>query len=116
MTRTLVTVACVIFGLIIGTDAQADKTYTPAQLRQMVGSGNYPKQGGASSESQLMNFGACVMTVQNMVASVTPNYPASTIVDTKLIYTVKLWTNDAAMTLSCSSLDSKLIITTSKYL
>ncbi|ARN74892.1 hypothetical protein [Oceanicoccus sagamiensis] len=93
----------------------AAKSYTPSQLRSMVNSGDYPDQGGVSTETQSISFSACVTKVKGVLSSVSGQYPYKIIVNTNVLYTSKLWTNDAAMTLSCSSLDRKLVITTAKY-
>lgn len=96
--------------------AIAGKTYTPAQLRSMVRSGNYPKQGSPSTQSQRMDYSTCIAKVAALVSSVQPEYPTSTVLNTNIARIEKVWTNDAAMTLSCSAPDGKLVITTAPYL
>jgi len=96
--------------------ALAEKTYTPAQLRQMVGSGKPPKQGPVTSQKVELPFDACVAKVKSSAAAVSENYPVQPIVDTSVLVTVKVWTNDAAMTLSCSKPDGLMLVTTAKYL
>jgi len=102
--------------LVASAPAHAAKTYTPAQLRQMVNSGNPPKQGSPSTQKQNMSFSSCVSKVSGIVASVRDQYPAKTIVNTSILHMAKVWTNDAAMTLTCSGPDRTLVITTAKYL
>ncbi len=63
-----------------------------------------------------MTFNVCVGKIDAIVDSIEEHYRAKSIVQTKLLYMVKVWTNDAAMTLSCSQSDKKLIISTAKYL
>ena len=102
--------------MLLSSPAIAEKTYTPAQLRQMVGSGNPPKQGKPNTQKESMSFSSCVSKVNAIVASVRDNYPAEVVVRTNLVHLAKIWTNDAAMTLTCSAPDKLLIITASKYL
>ena len=105
-----------ISAMIFSFPANAAKTYTPEQLRKMVESGKPPKQGTPTTQTQVMTFNVCVGKIDAIVNSIEEQYPAKNIVQTKLLYMVKVWTNDAAMTLSCSQPDKKLIITTAKYL
>jgi len=82
----------------------------------MIQSGNYPKQGSPSTQSQSADYVACIATVESMIASIKPNYPAKTVVSTNIVRIDKVWTNDAAMTLTCSAADKKLVITSAPYL
>jgi hypothetical protein len=95
--------------------ALAGKEYTPEQLRSMVNSGNPPKQGQVKTASSPMSFYACVAKIEAMVDSVSGDYPTRTIVNTNILRTEKIWTNDSAMTFSCSALDNKSVITTAAY-
>lgn len=92
------------------------KTYTPAELRSMVESGNYPKQGAPKVETHDVNFVECVVRVEAIIVAVKPNYQTATIVSTHIMHLSKAWTNDAAMTFTCSAAENKLIITTAPYL
>lgn len=105
-------VLCVLAAL----PAYAAKTYTPAQLRQMVNSGKLPKQGSPSTQTQAMSFGACVSKVNGVVDSIKGQYPAKTLVKTNILHMAKIWTNDGAMTLSCSQPDGTFVVTNAKYL
>ncbi len=109
-------VACATAILVSSIATVAAKTYTPSQLNQMIGSGKPPAQGSPSTQTEPTAFSPCVSNVKSIVASITPNYPAKIVVDNRLLFMVKVWTNDSAMTLSCSAPDTKMIITTSKYL
>lgn len=102
-------------GVAFSSSAIAAKTYTPIQLRSMVNSGNYPDQGEPSTQTQLISFTACISKVKGVMSSISGQYPNINIVNTSVLYTSKLWANDAAMTLSCSAPDRKLIITSAKY-
>jgi transcription initiation factor TFIID subunit TAF12 len=113
-----VTWKSIAFGVaiaVIGFPALAARTYTPEELRGMVGSGKYPSQGSPTSQSQASSFSACVDKAQSVSTSVQPEYPVKVIVNTNILYTVKFWTNDAAMTVSCSAPDGKIVVTTAPY-
>jgi len=99
----------------ISGSAAAQKTYTPAQLRSMVQSGNYPAQGNPSTKSESIAYAKCIAKVESVVSSIRPNYPTQTVVSTNLMRMEKLWTNDAAMTLTCSAADNKFVITSAPY-
>ena len=106
----------VFFGLGTTNISHAGKTYTPAQLRSMTMAGNYPKQGKPSTKSQSIDYASCLAKVASVIDSIRLEYPTSTIVNTKILRIEKVWTNDAAMTFSCSELDRKLVITTAQYI
>lgn len=91
------------------------KTYTPQQLNSMVNSGNHPKQGSPSSQSKPANFDQCKATAQEITGAVSDNYPVRQILNTSSGYIVKVWTNDAALTITCSKPDQKMVITQSNY-
>jgi hypothetical protein len=105
-----------VTALALSAPASAQKTYTPAQLRSMVQSGNYPKQDAPSTQTQSIDYVACIAKVESVVASVISNYPAQTVVSTNIMRMEKVWTNDAAMTFTCSAPDNKLVITSAPYL
>ena len=104
-------------GLLISLCAPvfAQKTYTPAQLRAMVNGGRYPDQGAASTQTKTMDYAQCIATLESVVGAVQPNYPARTIVSTNVMRVEKVWTNDAAVTVSCSAPDRKLVMTSAPY-
>jgi len=114
--RTSALIFAISTGIAFSSPAVADKIYTPAQLRSMAQSGNYPKQGSPSTQTQYMDYSACVSKMLAIVSSVQAEYPTSTIISTNIARIEKVWTNDAAMTFSCSAPDGKLVITTAPYL
>lgn len=93
----------------------AQKTYTPAQLRSMVQSGKYPAQGPVFTESREIDYATCVLSLEEAINAVKPQYPSATVVSTNLMRSEKLWTNDAAVTITCSAPDRKMIMTSAKY-
>jgi hypothetical protein len=114
--RIIGLLAIAFISLGVSSPAFSEKTYTPAELRSMVQSGNYPKQGSPSNQSQRMDYSACIAKITAVVSSVQPEYPTRTVLNTSIARIEKVWTNDAAMTLSCSAPDGKLVITTAAYL
>jgi len=102
--------------LIISFSVFAAQTYTPRELQKMVGAGNYPAQGGTSTQTKDMRFPTCISTVNNVISSISGEYPTEIIANTAIMYLVKLWTNDSAMTLTCSKPDKKLVITSASYI
>lgn len=115
MTKIL-TLTVISLSLLLSQAAYASKTYTPAQLRKMINAGKPPEQGTPTAKSQPASFSACVTQVNTLIDSVKDQYPTAIIVQTKILHMAKLWTNDGAMTFSCSEPDGKLITTTAKYL
>ncbi|WP_220813087.1 hypothetical protein [Pseudomonas paralcaligenes] len=105
-----------ILAISLSFSAYAENTYTPEQLRKMVNSGHPPEQGSPTTQTQAVSFGLCVAKVNEVLAAVKEQYPVKVIVQTEALHVTKVWTNDAAMMLSCSQPDRKLVITSSKYL
>ncbi|MBK8163757.1 MAG: hypothetical protein IPK65_11645 [Gammaproteobacteria bacterium] len=82
----------------------------------MVKSGNYPPQGKVTdTETQAMSFRACTEQINQIIGSITPEYPVEIIVDTQIMKMIKAWTNDGAITLTCSGPDEKFTFTTAPY-
>lgn len=96
--------------------AYAEKVYTPAQLRSMVKKGKYPQQGKPAMQSERMDYATCIAKVTALVNAVGTEYPTSTVLNTNIGRIEKVWTNDSAVTLTCSAPDRKLVITTAPYL
>ncbi len=96
--------------------AYAEKTYTPSELNRMVNSGQYPEQGPVSNkETKSISFSDCIVAVESIMSQIRDLYPVETIVDTGLVYMVKAWTNDGAITATCSKSDEKMVITVAPY-
>lgn len=109
-------VSLVIVTLLAAGSAIAQKTYRPEELQGMIRNGNYPNQGPVSTQSQPIGFTLCKQKIASVINSIGPKYPSKIVVDSSLMYMHKLWTNDAAMAMTCSNLDNKLVITTAPYL
>lgn len=97
-------------------DSPSAKTYSPSQLKQMINSGKYPPQETATTRTSQADFASCVANMTQVVAAVGNDYPNEIIVDTAVLKTHKVWANDAAITVSCSAPDQKMLITSAKYL
>ena len=103
--------------LSLSTPSWAGKEYTPAQLRKMVSAGKPPKQGPVQKEeTRKIEFDKCVAMMGSIANAAKPNYPTAMIVNTKVLWIEKVWSNDAAMTLSCSAPDGKALMTSAPYL
>lgn len=105
-----------LFSLSLSANLYAYSTYTKEQLNDMYRAGSMPSQASPVSKSAKLSFGSCIRKSKEIISSVSSNYPVQTLVDTSIMYSVKVWTNDAAMIVSCSQPDQKIVITTSKYL
>ncbi len=92
------------------------KIYTPDQLNQMAASGSYPQQYPPTSTVKSMEFRECRSKVNDSVDAVKDKYPAEILVDTPTVLLAKIWTNNAALTLTCSRPDANLTITNAKYM
>lgn len=92
------------------------KTYTPTQLTSMVASGNYPAQGKPTRSTSKMSFDACTSSVVSVVGSIGSAYPSKVVIDTDQMKLVKVWANDAAITVTCSAPDGAMVITKAPYL
>ncbi|GAB2899730.1 hypothetical protein GCM10027046_31150 [Uliginosibacterium flavum] len=101
--------------ILAAMPAQAEKTYTPEQLRKMVQSGKYPAQGPlAREETTRMSWVDCLAKTEAIIGAVTPTYPSTKLVDTKIMTSTKVWVNDSAMTVSCYA-DGRLHLTSAPY-
>jgi hypothetical protein len=105
-----------ITSVSLGIPSNAQKTYTPDQLRNMIQRGNYPQQGKPSTQSQNLDYASCIAKVAQAVSAVGDAYPTRTIVSTNTMIVQKVWTNDAAVTVTCSAADQIFVITSAPYL
>lgn len=111
MNKLLIIVAAIFFC----SDSFAAKTYTPSELNKMINSGQYPDQGSVTTTSKPMTFAECKRTVDGIISQIRDSYPVKSIVDTSILYIVKAWTNDAAVTVNCSGPDKKMVLTQVPY-
>ena len=94
----------------------AGNAYTPGELNQMINSGNYPKQGPVSNTTtKPMSFSTCKIATENVMSQIRDYYPVETIVNTSTMQMVKAWTNDGAITVTCSAPDQKFVFTQAPY-
>lgn len=68
-----------------------------------------------TTQRKSMPFSQCVDAVEQVLGAVEANYPRRTIVRTAATRVDKLWTNDAALTLTCNADDGVLIMTKAPY-
>ena len=91
-------------------------TYTPSQLRTMIQNGDFPKQGSQTTQTEIIGYRDCLAKVAGIIAAIGSNYPTRTILNTNTARMEKIWTNDGALTVTCSAPDNKLVITNALYL
>lgn len=108
-----VAVAALMFG--VAPLVMAAKTYTPSQLHRMVDAGHPPKQGKVTTKTMTMRYAACIENITTTLQAIGASYPSKPVVVSDQMTMLKLWTNDAAMTLSCSASDQKMVITQAPY-
>lgn len=110
--RKLLILGCII----ISTNALAEMSYSKEQLNRMISRGEYPEQGIVNkAQTNTITFYKCKTAVEKVMVQLRGAYPVETIVDTNAMYMVKAWTNDGAITATCSQLDRKMIITQASY-
>jgi hypothetical protein len=105
---------CGVLSLAATLPGHAATEYTPEQLREMVASGNVPAQADAQQETKAVAFPECKAVVRSLVSDVQPDYPVRTLADGPKMLSVKLWTNDAAVVMSCSR-DGRLVVQKALY-
>ena len=98
-----------------GGRKEAGRTYTPSELRALIARGEYPPQGQPTTQTKEMDFATCVAAIDQVAGAVGESYPTQVVVSTPITRMQKVWTNDAAMTLTCSARDKKMVITAAKY-
>ncbi|OSM95950.1 hypothetical protein AU509_12150 [Lonsdalea britannica] len=105
-----------VTAIFLSLNAAASTSYTKEQLNSMDASGQYPEQESPVTKSvENVDFKSCRNSTYGVYSQILGNYPAKEIVDTGILYVVKLWTNDGVITVSCSEPDGKKIVTQSSY-
>ncbi|WP_340617465.1 hypothetical protein [Xenorhabdus entomophaga] len=95
---------------------QSAKTYTKEQLNDMVNSGNYPDQlSPVTQDISSMGFTDCKNSALGIYNQVSGEYPGKRVVDSSILFIIKIWTNDGVIMVSCSEPDQKRVITQSDY-
>ena len=95
--------------------APATRTYTPEELRDMVAAGKPPRLVKPQTQTQRASFPACAQQARALVDSARPSYPVRVLADTRYAYRARVWTNNALMTLSCSRLSERSVLTIAPY-
>ena len=91
-------------------------TYTKEQLNERVRTGNYPEQWSPQTVSdEIVGFEKCKATVKNIFDSVSGSYPTSVLMDSSAAYSVKLWTNDGTVLMTCTQPDNRMKVQKSSY-
>ena len=101
---------------VVSLGASASNTYTKEQLNSMAASGSYPGQESPVTKSvESVSFERCKQDTYGVYNQVAGNYPAQEVVNTGILYIVKIWTNDGVIMVSCSGPDGKKLVTQSSY-
>ena len=89
--------------------ALAASEFSPSSLTYMVNSGTPPAQGSTRIiANESASLYACKSKANAVVSSMTPTYPYYVILDSSSMYSVKLWTNDAALVITCNGSTMKI--------
>jgi len=108
-----------IFGLLLSVlvlPAIASVTYTKENLDAMFSKGKLPKVGPAVAiDDTVMDFNDCRTKGNNTYTSSLGSYPATIIIDSGVLYTLKLWKENALIVYNCSRTDGKRTITQANY-
>lgn len=101
---------------VVSFGVTASSTYTKEQLNSMAASGSYPEQESPiTKSSESVPFDKCKQDTYSVYNQISGNYPAQEVVNSGVLYIVKLWTNDGAIMVSCSEPDGKKVVTQSSY-
>lgn len=106
----------ILFFMVMAFNVGAATTYTKEQLNNMDAAGQYPEQESPVTKSvENVSFDECKGSARNIMNQIAGNYPTKEVVDTGVLYIVKIWTNDGVIMVSCSGPDNKKVITQSGY-
>lgn len=92
------------------------RTYTAEALRDMLEAGRPPRLGKPQTQTQRASFPACAQQLRSLVDSAKPSYPVRVLTNTQYAYRVRIWTSNALMTMSCSRMSGRSVITIAPYL
>ncbi len=69
----------------------------------MIAIGKYPILGGTiNTQNKSIKFSDCKPLANKIITEFSQSYPTKTVVDTRLIYMVEAWKNDAIIIITCS--------------
>lgn len=92
------------------------RVYTRKEINNLVSSEKYPKQGSVKTITKNSSFSDCKVAIINVTEQFQGLYPEKILMNTNIVYTAKVWTNDAALTVSCLKVNRKMVITQAKYI
>ncbi len=92
------------------------KTYTASQLFEFHTKNKFPAVGSPETITKKIDFNNCKKSVDNTISSFRNAVPTEVILENKLIYMAKVWSNESEMLFTCSNPDKKLTIVISPYL
>ncbi len=102
MNKTFLTLNLIILTLF-STLVVAGSSYTAKKLNQMIAIGKYPILGETiNTQNKSIKFSDCKPLANKIITEFSQSYPTKTVVDTRLIYMVEAWKNDAIIIITCS--------------
>lgn len=102
--------------LVLFTNIGYTKTYVASELFRFYREKNFPAVGTAKTVNTPMIFSKCKTTVKSILTSFDGALPTEVIVQTKILYLAKVWTNDGEMLFSCSKPDKQMTVVSSNYI
>ncbi len=101
---------------VMAASSLASVTYTKENLSTMYAKGKLPKVGPAvTTDETLMDFNDCRTKGNETYTSSVGNYPAKIIIDSGVLYTLKIWKENALVVINCSRTEGKRTITQADY-
>ncbi|QWA09591.1 hypothetical protein GTU79_19840 [Sodalis ligni] len=102
--------------IVTAVPAFASVTYTKENLTTLYSKGKLPKVGPAVTiDDTAMDFSECRNQGNETYTSSIGNYPAKVIIDSGVLYTLKLWKENALIVFNCSRTDGKRTMTQADY-
>ena len=105
-----------IFLSLISINCFANATYAQDALKAMYAKGKLPKTGQAvTSEETVMDFNECRDKGNETYMAVADHFPAKIVVDSGVLYILKIWQSDALVIVNCSRTDGKRSVSRAAY-
>ncbi|TKI07647.1 hypothetical protein [Martelella alba] len=91
-------------------------TYTPDALNAMYAKGRLPKTGPVVMEKHsTMDFGECRAQANKQYAGYASRLPARIVVDSGVLYILKIWQVDGMKVVTCSRSEGSRFVTRAEY-
>ncbi len=101
---------------VMAAPSFAGVTYTKENLSTMYSKGKLPKVGSAVTiDETMMEFNDCRAKGNETYTSSVGSYPAKIIIDSGVLYTLKIWKENVLVVINCSRTEGKRTITQADY-